>query len=522
VKRTTLPSLRPLPRARLVLLWTACLLIDSRPLEAQQSSRPEREEPSLEQLVEAFQLDNGWQFLLLPRRDAPVVSFETWVDTGSRFDPPARSGTANLMKNLLFKGSDRIGTLDWAAESLALDAVDQAAEVVRALEDSKDATALAESRARFAEARKRATALTVPEEFSLILEEAGGASTLNAYVSPDATRFVVSLPSNQLELWCWLESERFARPVFRDFHAERDALLQDRRSRVEPNPERAMSEALLRLAYTSHPYRLPATGLEEDLSQLTRAEVRAFFEASYGAQHMTTAIVGDFDPGLLKALLERYFGPLPPGPPHSQEPAVEPMQERERRSVLEAAAAPAIELAWHVPGFAAPDRPAVDTALRLLGYSRSSRLERRLVREGALASELTVTPSLGGDQLRGLVMIRAVPLNGVDTGELELAIREELERLAEEGPTAEELAGIKRAARAEHLGKLRENASIARALAEHQVKSGSWRELFRRIERLEAVSAADVQRALVTYFRPERCSVVASALPARPTQEDSE
>ena len=522
MKRTILPSARPLRRAPLVLAWTACLLLSSTPVEAQRGSRAEREETSLEQLVESFQLDNGWRFLLLPRRDAPVVSFETWVDTGSRFDPPARSGAANLMKNLLFKGSDRIGTLDWSAESLALDAVDEAAAALRGLEGSKDTAALLEASARFSEARKRATALTVPEEFSLILEEAGGASTLNAYVSPDATRFVVSLPSNQLELWCWLESERFARPVFRDFHAERDALLQDRRSRVEPNPERAMSEVLLRLAYVSHPYRRSAAGLEEDLSRLTRAEARAFFEAGYGARHMTTAIVGDFDPGLLKGLLERYFGPLPAGLPHSAETVVEPTQERERRLALEATAPPAIELAWHVPAFAAPDRPAVNTALRLLGYSRSSRLERRLVREDALASELTVTPSLGGDQLRGLVMIRAVPLTGVATSELELALREELERLAEEGPTPEELAGIKRAARAEHLGRLRENASIARALAEHQVKSGSWRELFRSIERLEAVSAADVQRALVTYFRPERCSVVTSALPAEAPEEDSE
>lgn len=522
MQRTISTPSRPNSWLKRAALWGGCLLLGSAPLHARQGSTSAPESPSLEQLVESFQLENGWQFLILPRRDAPAISFETWVDTGSRLDPPSRSGAANLMKNLLFKGSDRIGTLDWGAESAALEEVDEAVAAVSALSGSKDAVALAEATARLAEARKRATALTVPEEFSLLFEEAGGASTLNAYVTPDVTRFVVSLPSNQLELWCWLESERFARPVFRDFHAERDALLQDRLSRVETNPERSMNEALLRLSYASHPYRLPATGLEADLSRFTRAEARAFFESGYGARHMTSAIVGDFDPGVLKALLERYFGPLPPGRPHPAPPESEPPQEQQRRGELTLATPPAIQLAWHIPAFSHPDRPAVSTALQLLGYSRSSRLERRLVREGALASELTVTPSLGGDQLCGLAMIRAVPLAGVPTREVERVITEEVARLMEGGPTQEELTGIKRAARAELLSGLRENASLARSLARQQVMGGSWRELFRSTERLDAVTAEEVQRILRTYFRPEQCSILSSVPPTSSPREDTE
>ena len=522
VPRPTSSPCRPLRRLHSFAVKLCAALLGATPLVAMQGPRAESDVHSLEQLVESFELENGWRFLILPRRDSPIISFETWVDTGSRFDPPSRCGAANLLKNLLFKGSDRVGTRDWLAEAPALDAVDEAEAALRALDGSRDAGMISEATARFQEARKRATGLTIPEEFSLLFEEAGGASTLNAYVSPDATRFVVSLPANQLELWCWLESERFARPVFRGFHAERDALLQDRRGRIESRPEESMSEELLRLSYSSHPYRLPATGLESDLSQFTRAEARAFFEAGYGARHMTTAIVGDFDPGTLKVLLERYFGPLPPGTPHPMEPEDELPQERLRRSELELRAPQALQLAWHVPAFAHPDRPAVSAALRLLGYSRSSRLERRLVREGALASELTVTPALGGDLLRGLAMIRVVPLNGVTTGALEAAIEEELARLASEGPTPEELSGIKRAARAEHLGELRENASIARQLAEHQVKAGSWRALFRSIERIEAVTAEDVKRALRTYFRPENCCVVTLRAPASGAEEAGE
>jgi predicted Zn-dependent peptidase len=473
----------------------------------------------LELRVEEYQLDNGWRFLLLSRRDAPVISFETWVDTGSRHDPQGASGMANLMKNMLFKGSDRIGTRDWPAEREALLEVDEALAALLALEATEDEVSRSDARARLAAAREHASSFLISEEFSSLLEDAGGAATLNAYTGADTTRLVVSLPANQLELWCWLESERFSRPVLREFYSERDAVLEDRASRVDADPGSVLSEELLLMSYSAHPYRRPTVGFSRDIAQLSRAEAYQFFEHGYGARHLTTAIVGDFDMGAITTTLRRYFGTLPAGPQRVTELAAEPVQTAERRLEVQLEAPPSVQIAWHVPPFAHADAPAVNIALRLLAYARSSRLERRLVRDDGSASEITVTPALGGNELRGLAMIGALPITGVATVELEQAIYEEIERLASEGPTPEELDGVKRAASAQHLRSLSDNASLARGLAEHDVKGGDWRGLFRAIDRLQAVDAEDVQRVLRSYFIESRRNVVTLVPPPVPEPE---
>ncbi|MCB9916607.1 MAG: insulinase family protein [Planctomycetes bacterium] len=471
----------------------------------------------LEARVEVLELDNGWRFVLLPRSDAPVISFETWVDTGSRHDPPGATGLANLMKNLLFKGSDRVGTVDWPAERQALDELDAAVAAWEALDDAADTAARGDARARLKVARERAAALTRSEEYSRLLEDAGGGDTLNAYASADATRFVVSLPANQLELWCWMEAERFTRPVLREFYAERDAVLEDRLSRIESSPREVLGEELLALSYGDHPYRHPTIGHGRDLPHLTRRAAREFFEAGYGARHLTTAIVGDFDVPHLTTLLERYFAGVPAGPPRAWPTPPAPVQAAERRLEVPWDAPPEVQIAWHAPGFAHDDTPALHLALRLLGSARSSRLERRLLREDSLASEVVVSPGLGGDELCGLVVVRAVPITGVSTEVLEAAIYDEIERLAADGPDPAELAGVQRAARAEHLRSLRDDASLAHGLCEHQAKGGGWRGLFREVERLEAVDADDVRRVVSTYLAPEHRNVV-TLVPVAPEE----
>jgi len=457
--------------------------------------------------VEVTTLENGWRFLLLPRTDAPVISFETHVACGGAHEPPGSSGMANVLKNMLFKGSDRVGTRDWEAERLALQEVDVAHAALLEARAGGEPQPIAEAEEALRSARERAGSFLVPEEYSRILEDAGGAATLNAFTTADETRFVVSLPSNQLELWCWMEAERFSRPVMREFYAEREALLEDRLSRIESNPVGLLGEAVREAAFCVHPYGRAGGGNPEEIANFTRAAAEEFFRGRYGARRMTTAIVGDFDPDALRPLLERYFAGVPTGPELSDESPTEPPQEEERRVEVESNTRPQLMIAWHVPAFAAPDTPAVEIAVRLLGYARSSRLERRLIRDEAIASEVYVSPSWGGDRDASLAIVRAVPTGGADLPTLEAAIHEEIDRLAREGPEPEELAGVQRVARADHLRSLRENAAVAAGLVENEVEAGDWRRFFRTALRLEEVTATDVQRVLDTYFVPENRTV---------------
>jgi len=474
------------------------------------------QEGSLEERVLERTLDNGWRFLLLPRTDAPVVSFETYVAVGSAQDPEGMAGLAHQIQNMLFKGSDRVGTRDWSAEEPALESLDQSFQELHKARASEDPQLIAAAEARFEAARNSAAAFVVSDEYGRLLEEAGGGPTLNAYTTADETRFVVSLPSNQIELWCWMESERFSRPVFREFYVERDALLADRRSRVENDPAGRLAEALLLTAYGDHPLARPTIGSEDEIRSFTRPAALKFFHRYYVPANMRTAIVGDFDPAEMLSLIERYFGGLPTrrAPAYPALAAIE--QEAQRSVMVPFDAQPRLMLAFHAPAITHPDAAAVEVAVRLLGYARSSRLERRLLREEALASEVAVSPAWRGDRNASLAMIRAVPIQGVSLARLEAAILEEIASLASTGPDAEELAGVKRVASADHLRSLRDNGAIAAGLAAYDAKAGGWLHFFQTAKRLQAVSSEDVQRVLGTWFSASHRTLAT----LQPTEED--
>ncbi|MCA8978890.1 MAG: insulinase family protein [Planctomycetes bacterium] len=472
---------------------------------------------ALEASVVLHRLENGWTFLILPRHDAPVVSFETYIGVGSADEPAGMSGIAHMFEHMAFKGSDRVGSSDWPAELEALTEVDELYAALQVARQSDDESAGRAAREAFAAAQARAASFVVPEEFSRLLEEAGGSSTLNASTSADETRYVVSLPKNQVELWCWLEAERFTRPVLREFYREREAVLEERRMRVDSSPFGVLLEELRMAAFRAHPYRVPTIGFPSDIAAYDRDRAQAFFDEHYGARSLTTAIVGDVDPDTLIPMLDRYFTGVPAGPETRKGLTQEPEQRGERRVDVEFPAGEMVAMAWHAPAVEHADAPAMEIAVRLLGYGRSSRLERRMVHEDAVANQVIVTTAWPGGRDANLTLILAVPNSGVETTDLEAVVYEEIARLAEEGPTSAELAGVKRVARADFLRSLRDDASVASGLTENQALTGDWRNYFRRAERLQSVRGADVQRVLKTYLA-RKYRTVATLAP--PTERD--
>lgn len=471
--------------------------------------------PLNERVIE-HTLDNGWRFLLMPHGGAPTVSFETYVATGSVDDPPGKEGLTHHVKNLLFKGSPRLGTRDWEKERFALEEVDDAYEAWRLATEAGDMQEVSSASVRLASARQRASEWVISEQYSRVLEDAGGGASLNAFTDEDSTRFVVTLPSNQLEVWCWMESERFRSPVFREFFVERDALLEDRRGRVETDPMGLLGLELRATAYGTHPLGRPTLGTAESIAQLDRPSAQDYFRRRFGARNLITAVVGNFDPARFVPMLDAYFSSIPAGPETLEEPPPIPEQTGERRVNVLFDGRPVVALAWHVPPRAHRDSAAVELAIRLLGYARSSRLEKALVRERALVSQLISSPAWGGDQRGGLAMIRAIPNLEVEVERVEAAIHAEIERLAEQGPEVEELAGAKRVATADHIRSLRDHASIAAGLCASLAKSGDWRHFFSTGRRLSTVSAEDVQRVLQTWFVPENRTVAHLISPEEP------
>ena len=154
--------------------------------------------------------------------------------------------------------------------------------------------------------------ILVKNEFDRIYTTAG-ASGMNAFTSNDMTGYFITVPSNKLELWTWMESERLLRPVFREFYAERDVVFEERRMRTESTPLGKFQESLEALFWESHPYGWPVIGWPSDIPAISKAQADEFYSVYYSPQNITLILVGDFKIDEAVKLCERYFGRIPRG-----------------------------------------------------------------------------------------------------------------------------------------------------------------------------------------------------------------
>lgn len=454
--------------------------------------------------VSEFALANGMKFIVLERHQAPVFSGLIYADVGSAQETKGITGLAHMFEHMAFKGTDVVGTTDAVAERRALERVDQAFLELRderQKRDRADPEKLKRVEADFRAAQEEAGKYVVRNEFGEAIERAGGRD-LNASTSWDRTNYFFSLPSNTLELWFYLESERFLNPLLREFYQEKNVVMEERRLRTESNPIGNLIEEFLSVAYKAHPYGEPTVGHMSDLQSFTRADAEVFWKKHYVPANLIAAVVGDVERGRVQELAETYFGRLPAGPRPEPLATVEPPQQGERRVTLRLRAQRLVLLGYHKPDVNHPDDAVYDAVSSLLSEGRSSRLQRRLVRDKRLAVGAGGFPGLPGQKYPGLFLFYAFTAPGRTNQEVETGIEEEIERLKTEPVSAEELQGVKRRARAGFLRQLDSNRELAVALSETQGLTGDWRNLFKQLERINAVTAEDIQRVAKETFGP--------------------
>lgn len=464
---------------------------------------------SFEKSVTEFTLDNGLHFIVLERREAPVVSFHTFANVGSVDDPKGQTGLAHMFEHMAFKGTPLIGSKDWEREKAALDAVDAAYEAY--LQERRkgihaDNDRAAELRKQFQEAVEKATAFAQGEEFTRLIEESGGAG-LNASTSSDETQYFYSLPSNRAELWFYLESERFLNPVFRDFYKERDVVREERRMRTESNPVGKLIEAFLAVSYQAHPYGWPAVGWASDIENFGVPEAREFFETYYAPANLTVAIAGDVDPEWMKSLAEAYFGRLEKRPPPPAVLTEEPVQQGERRIEIESQAQPLVIIGFKKPSKLHPDRAVFDVISSILSEGRTSWLYKELVRDRQIALQAGGFPNFPGSKYTSLFVFYSFPSSGHSVEENEKAMYELIDKMRNELVDAETLSRVKTKARANLISALDNNAGLARELAAHDAGYGDWRQLFRWLDEMNEVTADDVRRVAREYFKKQNRTV---------------
>jgi predicted Zn-dependent peptidase len=447
-------------------------------------------------------LPNGLTVILCERPEAPVFSFYRVVDAGSANDPGGESGLAHMFEHIAFKGTQEIGTTDWPAEKAALAEVEKAYAAYdreKRLPVGSDPAKVEALHKAFLAATDKAQTYVIPNEFSEIAEE-NGAVDLNASTEEDQTEYHWSMPANRLELWAYLESSRMTDPVAREFYKERDVVQEERRMRVDSSPIGQMVEQFLATAYVAHPYKTPGVGWESEISQVTATEADAFRKKYYVPANMVVAVVGDFKNANMMPMMEKYFGPIPAGPKPEEMTTVEPPQFAEKSVIIHEQTQPFYLEGYHRPDYRSPDDDVYDAISSILSDGRTSRLYRSLVRDQAIAADAEGFTDFPGSKYAGLFAFYAVPLPGHTPEEMRVAIHKEIDKLKNSDVTDEELAMVKTRARANLLRGLASNSGLAEQLATYQLRYGDWRELFNELNKIDAVSKADIRRVSNKVF----------------------
>ena len=480
-------------------------------------------------------LPNGMKVLLVERRDEPTIAGAFVVHVGSANERPGITGLAHLFEHMMFKGTPTLGTKDAPRDLEIIAEQERVRDQIRAEERNLRAawrrgevadlqqpeTKSERQRALEAEFKKLIDAqreILVKNEFDRIYTTQG-ASGMNAFTHYDLTAYFITVPANKLELWLWMESERLLRPVFREFYAERDVVFEERRMRTESTPLGKFEESFNAMFWDAHPYHWPIIGWPSDIPAISKRDADDFYATYYAPQNITLILVGDFKADAALAGIEHYFGRIPRGKADAPEVLTwEPPQPAEKRMNAEAETNPQVDIFWHTVPFGHKDAYALEVLAQLLS-TRTGRLYKGLVLGREVATQTFARQE--SRRWAGLFNAGGEARDGRTPQDVEQAIYEELERLQSTEVPANELQKVKNNFAAGEYRKLTSNNAILFQLIFNE-GLGDWREINAAGAKIQAVTAADIQRVAKTYFTKETRAVATYTRKAGAAPEDPE
>ncbi|MCA9281632.1 MAG: insulinase family protein [Phycisphaeraceae bacterium] len=463
---------------------------------------------------EIFTLDNGMKFLLYPRTEQPNIIAAGWVaKVGSANERPGITGISHFFEHMMFKGTNTIGTSDPARDAqfrseqdrlrrelLTLQLSEQYqrykdGEITDPWDPAQDTEQMRAIRAQLDQSIQAEREVTVKNEFDRVYTSEG-ASGMNAFTNNDMTFYFINVPSNKLELWAWMESDRLYDSVFREFYAERDVVHEERRMRTESTPTGIFQEQFESMFWMSHPYNWPVIGWPSDLNSYTMEDAQNYFDTYYRPNNIVGVIVGDFDPAQAKSLINTYFGRLERGPEPPKVVTLEHKQQAEMRMNAECDCQPQVEVRYHTVPFGHADEAALTVMSELLN-GRTGRLYKNLVEGKEIASSAFAQNN--NMKYAGYFAFSAETKGDAAPIDLERAWYEELKKLQNELVSDRELQKVKNQSAADVYRSLQNNFFIMLQLGYYEAQGG-WEYINNMPRAIQAVTADDVQRVANAYF----------------------
>ncbi len=482
-------------------------------------------------------LPNGTKLLLVERHDSPTVACGWVARVGSVNEPPGITGISHLFEHMMFKGTKTIGTNDYAKDAQVLAEQDAVRaemereytllrEKLRRGEISGNIYDPANMTPRLKELRTHLEKLFAEEKKYIVKDELDqiytkeGGSGLNAFTTEDQTVYFITVPANKLELWFWLESDRLANPVFREFYSERDVVREERRLRTESTPTGKFDEAANAMFWESSPYSHPVVGWPSDVESISRAQAEAYFATYYAPNNLTVALVGDFDADRAIGLAKLYFDRIP----HAKTPPPEMITDEmpqiaQKRLVAEADTNPEVDVRFHAVPFDHKDMFVFQLISDLLNR-RTGRLYKALV-EGEKVAAGEPYGMYRPMKYEGYFEVGAEVKDGKTPSDVEHALFGQLDALASNPVGEHELQKVKNQELANSYRRLQSNFYLMLQLLLYD-SDGDWHFLNDSPAKLQAVTAADIQRVAKATFTRENSDVTTYLRKAGSAPEDPE
>ncbi|WP_447979183.1 M16 family metallopeptidase [Candidatus Nitrospira bockiana] len=400
-------------------------------------------------------LSNGLKVLLVENTKAPVVTIQIWYKVGSRNEVMGRAGLSHMLEHMMFKGTER---------------------------------------------NPKGT-------FSRTIRKNGGND--NAFTSQDFTAYFENLAADRVELALALEADRMQGLLLdeKEFQLEREVVKEERRLRIEDDPQSSLVEMLFAQAFMAHPYHWPVIGWFSDLQAMTLEDLKSYYDTHYSPNNATLIIVGDIKAETLLPTIKRLFEPIPKGPAAPPQRVVEPEQRGERRFMLKRTAElPFVMFGYRTPNYSSEDAYALTILESILSHGKTSRLYRSLVYEQKIALAVGAEYSLLQAEPQ-LFYCFAVVKPGAKTEEVEQAVYREFERLQQAAPTEQELQRAKNQVEAEYIFGQDSNFRQAMLLGEAETVGAGWRHIDKFLEKIRGVTAQDVQRVARQYLTADNRTV---------------
>ena len=464
-------------------------------------------DPSYPPII-SYQLKNGLKILILEKRAIPTVAFTMMFKVGNVDNTQGQTGLAHLFEHMAFKGTKSIGTRDYKKEKEILDRINLIYEEITK-ENKKtnpDKERIKKLTAEAENLEKEAERYQVREEFWKIYNKLGQ-NKMNAFTSTDYTGYVVELPSDRVESYFIIESDRFKNPVLRDFYKERSVVLEELRM-GKSDPNRITWEALLSHAFVAHPYRNPIIGWEDDVANLTAKDAENFYKMFYGPNNATLAVVGDVDALDIIKLSEKYFSSWKPINIPDTNYTKEPDQNSEKIVKVFFPAKPMLRIGFKNPGMDSPDMPALIVASEILSNGNTSRLYKHLVEEKQMALYIASYHSTPGNRYPSLFVIVSAPKGDTTLEDLDNEIMLEIRRIKENPPSKWEIEKVINNYEMSLITSLEKNLDFARILAYNEQIMGDWKFSWKQLNEIKKVTPEDVVRVIEKYLIRENKTTV--------------